>query len=706
MWCVMQRRPPLYYALEQRWGLEKLSWLVDKSVGTAYEKDLDGLSLVTHARKNACPEELVIRLAVAAASHCILALDELLHGHHCESARRFCHRALQDYFAGVPKFPHTHNAVKLLVCVESMTKTPAHQRTRVNSIELKSPEEVSSPDFTIFERDWAVLIPFLRDSKEVFEVPPPTPSLIERTNALLVLELTPILQSQHEERNDDRATRCEDERARIADEQRTFSPYFYVVEMATFSPTFWRRYDQTWWFDKTKTNVIDGMYKVVHRGFGTKVSISTSAYAGCVRVAWCSIDRFGDYSDPLLLPPLPDYNGDPLSDQLLTAPHSHSVEMKATMSRLQQLLDDLQLDNGTLSKVYGLPRYVRSVADAAATLLEAKVVLRSCNLELALLLSGYKTLEKQLRQIKLATGFYAKLLHPFLLVQCIIPALDGCPVESLPIIRRLHELLSEVHDVIVRLSAPGWLQYLLMDVWLLDALHKISSTLAMILASDDCALQCSRMGLEVSEDNCIPWTMKTARSYLLIAVGRLEEATDRATKLLICRELCNTLHLYPENIQGDDEEKLIALIADRFLTEFKSRASQQALEALRLQDSFEKHLVSVTTHDGEKSTRVPEAVHFDLDPYIRGVNRTGMHLVIRVSNVSLDSCAVQGKASFCERTGRLSFIPAAEFERNSHYRVSVREQEMLSSLGGHYRKDLLLLFTFQRHHETNKLLSS
>ncbi|EEY61432.1 uncharacterized protein PITG_01730 [Phytophthora infestans T30-4] len=189
----MQRRPPLYYALEQRWGLEKLSWLVDKSVGTAYEKDLDGLSLVTHARKNACPEELVIRLAVAAASHCILALDELLHGHHCESARR----------------------------------------------------------------------------------------------------------SQHEERNDDRATRCEDERARIADEQRTFSPYFYVVEMATFSPTFWRRYDQTWWFDKTKTNVIDGMYKVVHRGF----------------------------------------------------------EMKATMSRLQQLLDDLQLDNGTLSKVYGLPRY-------------------------------------------------------------------------------------------------------------------------------------------------------------------------------------------------------------------------------------------------------------------------------------------------------------------------------------------------------------
>ncbi|KAL3668468.1 hypothetical protein V7S43_006551 [Phytophthora oleae] len=103
-----QHRPPLYYALEQRWGLEKLSWLIDKSLDTVLEKGSGGLSLVTHALLNSCPEELVIRLAVAAASRCILAVNELLDGQHFESARRFCRRALQDFFAGVPKFQHAH----------------------------------------------------------------------------------------------------------------------------------------------------------------------------------------------------------------------------------------------------------------------------------------------------------------------------------------------------------------------------------------------------------------------------------------------------------------------------------------------------------------------------------------------------------------------------------------------------------------------
>ncbi|KAE9104757.1 hypothetical protein PF010_g13259, partial [Phytophthora fragariae] len=100
-----QRRPPLYYALEQRWGLEKLSWLVDKSLGVVLEKDSDGLALVAHAIVNKCPEELVIRLAVAAAARCIIAVEELLDGQHFKSARRFCHRALVDFFPGVPKFP-------------------------------------------------------------------------------------------------------------------------------------------------------------------------------------------------------------------------------------------------------------------------------------------------------------------------------------------------------------------------------------------------------------------------------------------------------------------------------------------------------------------------------------------------------------------------------------------------------------------------
>ncbi|KAG6617863.1 uncharacterized protein IUM83_09588 [Phytophthora cinnamomi] len=116
-----QRRPPLYYALERRWGLEKLSWLVDKSLGVVLEKDSDGLALVAHAIVNKCPEELVIRLAVAGASRCITAADELLDSQHFESARRVSIFAIAPSSTSFPGSPNSHmlDAVKYSVGVGS-----------------------------------------------------------------------------------------------------------------------------------------------------------------------------------------------------------------------------------------------------------------------------------------------------------------------------------------------------------------------------------------------------------------------------------------------------------------------------------------------------------------------------------------------------------------------------------------------------------
>ncbi|KAG7393347.1 hypothetical protein PHYPSEUDO_009551 [Phytophthora pseudosyringae] len=588
-----------------------------------------------------------------------------------------------------------HPAFLSLPMRATVCKTPARKRTRVNSTETNSPDATPNSESTLFERDWTVLIPFLRDAKDIFDVPAPKPSVVERTSTSLVLALnTPSTpEIRHEEVNDDHTTQSEEEASRTTDELRALTPYFYVVEMAIFSPTFWRRYDQTWWFDTTKTSVIDGMYKVVHRGFGTKVAISTSAYAGCVRVARCSIDCFGDYSEPLLLTPLPDVkpclerDSFP-SQEVTTAPANWSAEMETTNDRLQRLLDDLQLDSAAMNKVYGLPQSVRNAADVVAALLEAKTSLCSCNFELALLLSGFKALERQLTRVKLASAAYTMLMGRFSRVQRAIPELESFPVTKLPITRRLHQLLREAFEVIAKISSPGWLHFFLLDEWFQDALHQIFRSTADLLASDECTLQCAQVlqaGLEAPMNDSIPWAMKTARSYLLIAVGRLQDATDRATKLLICRELCQSLQLYPENAfqqQDGEEEDLMALAAAKLLDEVESPTSQQALNALRQQDSFANHLVAVAPRDGEKCACVPEAVHFDLDPFIRGVNRTGMHLVIRVANVSLGSCAVQGKATFCEHSARLSFFPAAEFERRSRYQVSVREHEILASLGG------------------------
>lgn len=41
----MQHRTPLFYALEQQWPLEKLSWLVDRTLPIILEKDAEVLLL-------------------------------------------------------------------------------------------------------------------------------------------------------------------------------------------------------------------------------------------------------------------------------------------------------------------------------------------------------------------------------------------------------------------------------------------------------------------------------------------------------------------------------------------------------------------------------------------------------------------------------------------------------------------------------------
>ncbi|KAE8896649.1 hypothetical protein PF003_g19335 [Phytophthora fragariae] len=316
-------------------------------------------------------------------------------------------------------------------------------------------------------------------------------------------------------------------------------------------------------------------------------------------------------------------------------------------------------------------------------LLGAKTSLSTCNFELALLLSGFKALE--ITRIKIARISFAVLFERFLRVQRVLPELDCLPESTLPTTRRLHELLRETFEVVAKLSSPGWMQYFLVDEWVEDTLSRIYMDTAELLASDDRGLACAvelRELLETPTRDNIPWIMKTSRAYVLVAVGRLQEAPDQHTKLLICHELCHALQLYPNYKSHKNEDEVMFSTASELLAELDSPTSQEALSALRQRDCLANHLVQVTPSDGEKCARVPEAVHFDLDPFIRGVNRTGMHLVIRVANVTLDNCVVQGKASFCEQTSRLSFFPAAEFERKSRYRVTVREREILSSLGG------------------------
>ncbi|KAF0775178.1 hypothetical protein AaE_001122 [Aphanomyces astaci] len=82
-------------------------------------------------------------------------------------------------------------------------------------------------------------------------------------------------------------------------------PPYFVVEMAAFSDTFWRRYSNMWWFDRANLSVVHRMYKVTHMGayHHTHVHIVTDVHAASIRIAACNLDSFGEYGDNLLVTP-------------------------------------------------------------------------------------------------------------------------------------------------------------------------------------------------------------------------------------------------------------------------------------------------------------------------------------------------------------------------------------------------------------------
>uniref|UniRef100_K3WKZ8 Uncharacterized protein n=1 Tax=Globisporangium ultimum (strain ATCC 200006 / CBS 805.95 / DAOM BR144) TaxID=431595 RepID=K3WKZ8_GLOUD len=139
---------------------------------------------------------------------------------------------------------------------------------------------------------WRILIPTANDTPQA----PLTLQLIYRSSTHVVLELSKIgSDDQRAQRSsstthallgnadadtdeaaeEQKGTRWDDDDALPDESERTFSPYFYIVEMAAFSETFWARYDRAWWFDKTRTKIIDGMYRVVHCGVEPFARIAT-----------------------------------------------------------------------------------------------------------------------------------------------------------------------------------------------------------------------------------------------------------------------------------------------------------------------------------------------------------------------------------------------------------------------------------------------
>lgn len=270
----------------------------------------------------------------------------------------------------------------------------------------------------------------------------------------------------------------------IHEGERELSPYFYIVELAKFSETFWQRYDQTWWFDKTKTEIINGMYRVVHSGFEPFATIATDTYAGCFRVTQCSLDSYGISSEPMLLEPLAVDNStvtDPLSTrdsggglvrklrsiQSALSPRTEdpvtlrdcSTALLESKGRLHQLLTTVY-NNDTFEHFEALFGFPNTGVDAVTRALELqKTKYRASNRELALLLAALHRVEKRCRKVRLQKRWVVQWVSKMRLVERVAPELDCYPVEFFArVTTTLHQLVQEMFLIVLTLSSKGWLR--------------------------------------------------------------------------------------------------------------------------------------------------------------------------------------------------------------------------------------------------------
>lgn len=338
----------------------------------------------------------------------------------------------------------------------------------------------------ISEASWKVIVPVSYDVVAVT----PKPVLQQRTESKLVLDFTgtisliPPSSSSSSTRNSHALLDAQESRkpaielhvVETDEARREFTPFFYVVEMAKFAPSFWLRYDQTWWFDKyvlllasslhallsrflirTKTKIINGLYKVAHMGIDPFAILGTDAYAGCFRVVQCSIDQYGVYGDVLLLEP-PNVAAqiayakelaamvDPDDEDQIRALEPMPVNdlsrgLTDSIERLRQVLSTVYSSNEMFQALFGLPKEpISSVVDALES---NKHRHRAASREIALIMLAFERLKIHVARIKVRPiREWVELLFTGLLrITRLLPELDCFPVTFSTVIMRFHEII-------------------------------------------------------------------------------------------------------------------------------------------------------------------------------------------------------------------------------------------------------------------------
>ncbi|ETV82763.1 hypothetical protein H257_04560 [Aphanomyces astaci] len=258
-------------------------------------------------------------------------------------------------------------------------------------------------------------------------------------------------------------------------------PPYFVVEMAAFSDTFWRRYSNMWWFDRANLSVVHRMYKVTHMGayHHTHVHIVTDVHAASIRIAACNLDSFGEYADNLLVTPESievergdDNTPEGAEHERQQKPHEGKPKLggggvTTTMmlmgltearqdshQRLQDLVAAVYPSSSLFQALYGVPN---TISDIVSMLESKKRSHRAADEGIALLLVG---LDALILAAKSTVHFHRPICMHF--CQClalaarVTPALDLNFASAPSILVALHHALQAMFQLVQTHATAGW----------------------------------------------------------------------------------------------------------------------------------------------------------------------------------------------------------------------------------------------------------
>ncbi|KAH9156748.1 hypothetical protein AeRB84_001343 [Aphanomyces euteiches] len=449
-------------------------------------------------------------------------------------------------------------------------------------------------------------------------------------------------------------------------------PAYYVVEMATFSKTFWDRYNAVWWFDRGNLSVVNRMYKVAHMGMDTQVAISTKVHAASIRIASCNLDTFGDYSDNILI----------TLDTLAEAINRDEKRLQIPFEDISMLLYDNQLAlEEMISQVYTSTSFyaiygmtTSSLASIVSYLESKRKIHRAMNYGVVLLLLGLEILvQKTSNAVLFHRELCLEFVSPFALASRLTPALDFNFQQAKVVVNDMHIALQEMFDLVRKCFSPGWFcRFLVADA---AKLHESFSTVLETLVT-----KCQKHPLFASEAGRGLLSYWENRRHVVDAVKR----TDKD----------NLRQLHAWSVLGHPNYDRIAALqyfSSTFqfdmMDELKSDAISEVCAKLQEENTLKKRLIHVSP--------VPN----EMVPYTSSISVRFDGSVISVDCLrfftiknTLQKVRVNGDVTFDAVTRCATFTPTVALESRSTFKVKLRA-EAVSSIYGPLRATMKYSFT-------------